>query len=302
MIPTYNQEEYIAEAIESALAQDYPNLEVLVTDDCSTDRTGEIARQYEHDSRFRYIRNETNLGRVGNYHNTLYAHATGDWVINLDGDDYYTDNQYISRAMRRIMSHDNVVCYLAKRYISKKLRIFKDKEIDRETWLFDGKEFFLNYFNYGGFAHAGTIYRRDIALKDGKCYTYSGIQSDFHGIIRYSILGNVIFTHDNGYYWRIHNTNATTSVNNKKKYKSEIKCQQCVIEDLQDGVLSETDKTKWLESGNKWARNQYVIDSLNFAPSWHSIAIGLKHYQLSKGYNIIFVKSILRFLGFHVKV
>jgi len=45
MIATYNQERFIGEAIESAMAQDYPNLEIVVCDDCSTDRTYEIAKQ-----------------------------------------------------------------------------------------------------------------------------------------------------------------------------------------------------------------------------------------------------------------
>ena len=39
MIPTYNQENYIAQAIESVLMQDYENLEIIISDDCSTDKT-----------------------------------------------------------------------------------------------------------------------------------------------------------------------------------------------------------------------------------------------------------------------
>lgn len=302
MIPTYNQEEYISAAIESALAQDYRNLEVLVTDDCSSDRTGEIVRKYEKDPRFRYIRNEVNLGRVGNYHNTLYKYATGEWVINLDGDDYYSDSNYISRAINRIKQHDDVSCYFAKRYISDKLRRFKDTEIDKETWLFDGTEFFLNYFKYGGFAHAGAIYRRDIALRDHLCYTYPGIQSDFHGIIRYTVLGKVIFTHDSGYVWRLHGDNATTSVKNKKKYKSEIICQEAIIRDLPNGILSDEEKRKWLEDGRKWARHQYVLDNLNFSPSVHTIVMGVANFKFSISYIIIFAKSFLRFLGVKIKV
>ena len=57
MIPTYNQEDYIGEAVESALRQDYSNLVVVVTDDCSTDKTGEIAIKYIPDHRFKYVKN-----------------------------------------------------------------------------------------------------------------------------------------------------------------------------------------------------------------------------------------------------
>ena len=111
MIPTYNQEDYIGEAIESSLNQDYPNLEVIVSDDFSKDKTGIIAKKYETDTRFRYFRNARNLGRVGNYHHTLYDLATGEWVINLDGDDFYTDNRYISRLMKYVSSDPKIVCH-----------------------------------------------------------------------------------------------------------------------------------------------------------------------------------------------
>ena len=47
MIPTYNQEGYIAQAIESAMGQDYSNLEIVVCDDCFTDHTYEVAKAYE---------------------------------------------------------------------------------------------------------------------------------------------------------------------------------------------------------------------------------------------------------------
>lgn len=302
MIPTYNQEEYIAEAIESALAQDYPNLEIIVADDCSTDNTAQISHKYESDARFHYHKNSKNLGRVGNYHNTLYKHASGEWVINLDGDDYYRDSHYISRAMERIISHDNIVCYFAKKYISEKLSSFTNKLIDKDCYLFDGKEFFLNFFEYGGFAHAGALYRRDIALLDKKCYTYPGIQSDFHGIIRYSILGNVIFARDNGYVWRIHNCNATTSINNKNKYKSERYCQQAIIDDLPSGIISEHEKMQWLEAGKKWAKKQYILDCLNLVPSIHTLMIGLANMQISRPYLIVFIKSILRTIGIKLKV
>ena len=302
MIPTYNQEEYIAEAIESALAQDYPNIEVIVADDCSTDNTAQISRKYEYDTRFHYHKNSKNLGRVGNYHNTLYNHASGEWVINLDGDDYYRDSHYISRAMERILAHDNIVCYFANTYISDKLSSFNRNLIDNDCYLFNGKEFFLNFFEYGGFAHAGALYRRELAFIDKKCYTYLGIQSDFHGIIRYSILGNVIFTRDNVYVWRIHDCNATTSINNKNKYKSEIYCQQAIIKDLPSDIISENEKTQWLEAGKKWAKKQYIIDCLTWTPSIHTLKIGFVNMQMTKPYLIIYMKSILRFLGLKLKV
>ncbi len=102
MIPTFNQAHLVGEAIESALAQTYENLEVIVADDASTDDTPEVVGDFTNDPRLSYYRNSTNLGRVANYHRTLYERATGDWVVNLDGDDYFTDQEYIYTAIQYI--------------------------------------------------------------------------------------------------------------------------------------------------------------------------------------------------------
>ncbi len=96
MIPTYKQGRYLHRAIEGALAQDYNNLEVIVSDDCSPDHTPRVVEKYKNDPRFSYFRNDTDLGRVRNYKRLLESYASGDWVIMCDGDDFYEDPQLIN--------------------------------------------------------------------------------------------------------------------------------------------------------------------------------------------------------------
>src|SRR3989442_1823225 len=65
-MPVYNGERYLAEAVDSLLAQTYEDFELIICDNASTDRTGEIARSYAaRDTRVRYARNEKNLGAGG---------------------------------------------------------------------------------------------------------------------------------------------------------------------------------------------------------------------------------------------
>ena len=66
-ITAYNQAHYIGQAVESVLAQDYPNLEVVVSDNHSTDPIQEVMARYTSDPRIKYFRNETNLGMIGNF-------------------------------------------------------------------------------------------------------------------------------------------------------------------------------------------------------------------------------------------
>ena len=83
IIPTYNRARYLAEAIESALAQTYRDFEVIVIDDGSTDNTPEIMRKYA--SAVRYFRQE-NQGECA-ARNTGIKLALGEYISFLDSDD-----------------------------------------------------------------------------------------------------------------------------------------------------------------------------------------------------------------------
>jgi glycosyltransferase involved in cell wall biosynthesis len=71
-LPVYNGERYLAEAIQSILNQTYRNLELIICDNDSTDRTAEICRRFAAcDARIRYFRNQSNLGAARNFNLTL---------------------------------------------------------------------------------------------------------------------------------------------------------------------------------------------------------------------------------------
>lgn len=82
----FNREAFLAEAIESVLAQTFADFELILVDDCSTDRSVEIARRYLCDPRVRFFQNERNLGDYPN-RNSAAAHATGDYLKYVDSDD-----------------------------------------------------------------------------------------------------------------------------------------------------------------------------------------------------------------------
>jgi len=67
MIPTYNRPEYFRETLESARAQIYPNIEIIVCDNGTDDRTEELMRDYRDDLRVRYVRNRTAKTKEENF-------------------------------------------------------------------------------------------------------------------------------------------------------------------------------------------------------------------------------------------
>jgi hypothetical protein len=87
MITAYNREKYVADSIESVLSQRFADFDVIVVDDASTDRTAEIAKEYEtRDSRVRVVTNEHNLGDYPN-RNRAAALARGTLIKYHDSDD-----------------------------------------------------------------------------------------------------------------------------------------------------------------------------------------------------------------------
>ena len=84
IIPTYNRADMIGRAIESCLNQDYPDFEVIVIDDGSTDGTVEWVQQYR-DARIILLQHEHNRG-VCPARNTGIAQARGQWLLMVDSD------------------------------------------------------------------------------------------------------------------------------------------------------------------------------------------------------------------------
>src|SRR5258708_34709462 len=87
LLTAYNRAPYIASSIESLLSQTFGDFEPLITDNCSTDGTFDIAKKYEGlDSRIRVVQNERNLGQFGN-RNRAAELARGSLLKYHDSDD-----------------------------------------------------------------------------------------------------------------------------------------------------------------------------------------------------------------------
>lgn len=87
-IITYNQVDFVAEALVAALEQDYDNLEVVVADDCSTDGTADVIREYarRYPARLVPVLGDRRLGITGNSNRCLRA-CTGKYMAGQGGDD-----------------------------------------------------------------------------------------------------------------------------------------------------------------------------------------------------------------------
>lgn len=111
IIPTYNRAATIGKTIDSFIAQDFKDWEMIVVDDFSKDNTKEVIEEYhQRDVRISYMLNERKKGAQG-ARNSGILHAKADWVVLFDSDDYVYPN-FLSSLVAAIDDKTDVVtCY-----------------------------------------------------------------------------------------------------------------------------------------------------------------------------------------------
>jgi GalNAc5-diNAcBac-PP-undecaprenol beta-1,3-glucosyltransferase len=121
VVPTYNRRDYLKECLDSIINQNYPNIEIIITDDNSTDDTEEVSKNYITKYPFiKYIKNKKYLqGPNGNKNNGL-DYCTGELMAIFDDDDYFIDN--------------NALKYLVKQLIEKNADAVMGSYIRGDDW------------------------------------------------------------------------------------------------------------------------------------------------------------------------
>lgn len=114
IMTTYNHERYIAEAIESVLRQQTSfRVEIVIGEDCSNDRTLNIARDYQsmYPEGIRIVTSDENVGWRKNYRRTIAA-AKGKYIALLDGDDYFTHRKKLQMQVELLEADPEAgMCY-----------------------------------------------------------------------------------------------------------------------------------------------------------------------------------------------
>lgn len=112
LIITYNQKDYIHEAIRSAAEQDYENLEVVVADDCSVDGTADIVDNYSkiYPGRVIPVKGSVNLGLTGNSNRGL-SRCRGKYIAYQGGDDILLQGKITRQVAWLEEKPERVICY-----------------------------------------------------------------------------------------------------------------------------------------------------------------------------------------------
>ena len=211
--PTYNHEKFIAQCIESVLAQTYPYWEQIIIDDGSTDRTGEIVKQYK-DKRIKYIRQD-NVGiwNLGKTYNRALQISQGKLIAVLEGDDFWPPY----KLERQIPSfrHEDIVLSWGKvafvniegkiiRIVPKTLKCFKNAK----------REQILKQLLFGNFIFPCTAICRKSAL-----LSIGGFkQTEYLPLVDYPtwleliLIGNFSVVDEILGYWRLHGQQVSSTM------------------------------------------------------------------------------------------
>jgi len=227
-IPARNSAAYLAPAIDSVLAQEYEDFDLVVCDNASTDETGEICAAYT-DPRFRVARFEESVGQAANWNRCLEL-AQGEYVILLHADDELQP-QFLARSVGVLDSDPGVqLVHCGVRYIDEQGRPLELRRLFAAD-LVDREDVILRKLLLEGCVinPAGVIARRDAYEKVGEFTDRVVWGVDWHMWIRIAMLGSVGYLADPLSRYREHTTSGTSGV---MKSAGNAADERWVIEDI----------------------------------------------------------------------
>lgn len=216
IISGYNCEKSIKRCIYSILNQTYKNIQIIVIDDASKDKTYEICKEIEKkENRLEIYRNNKNLG-VSQSRNIGIKHAIGEFITFVDSDDYIEYNMY-EKLIKKIKCKnlDIAMCNFFMEYGRKDIRPNLNAQYVLKKEELINKIFLTKYFC--GFVW-NKIYKTEI-LRDNKIFFEENIHicEDLLFNCRYFLFVKEGFYTEEKLYHYIQNINSTY---NSKKYNS----------------------------------------------------------------------------------
>lgn len=197
-IPTFNHADYIQDCLLSVLGQTVNgDIEILVGDDCSTDRTSENIKEIMtcHPGKIRYLYQKTNVGPFENL-KSLVREASGKFIAHLDGDDFWTPGKLRAQLEFLGRNQDCVACYSNAWVVSRDLcpmGIFNNRLPDR----FNLSDLLVkgNFLNHSSLVYRATHKNCVLNLPDRFIDYQIHLGLTMHGAVGYLNVAYVVYRH-----------------------------------------------------------------------------------------------------------
>ena len=171
LMPVYNGERFIRDAIESILKQTYQNYEFIIVNDGSTDSTEKIVKSYK-DIRIKLINNPSNLGIIGSLNKGL-EHASGDYIARQDSDDI-AEKDRLELQVKVLEENEGI------HLVSCDLQSIDSNSRPRDKWLRSCKSEYIPWllmFDNWLAGHSQVMFRRKTTMDLGG-YSYQWIHAE----------------------------------------------------------------------------------------------------------------------------
>lgn len=243
IMPVYNGERYISNAIESILQQTYNNLELILIDDCGYDDSMLIAQKYEKkDKRVKILRNKKNMG-ISYSRNVGLDNSQGKYIAIMDDDDYSLKNR-LECQVEFLEKHEDVGVVGGKtQWIDEEGKIIRAEIEMPQNYSYIKMMFlFYNIFN-----NSETLFRRELIEQYNIRYENNlyGLE-DFKFWIQMSKCTNITTIEDVVLQYRVSNSNETSRV---KRFNAE----------RRRGIFSELQRYSIEMSGFRLSDMQYQL-------------------------------------------
>lgn len=254
-LATYNGEKFIQQQMDSLLAQDYPNLEIVVSDDCSQDSTWKILQNFAlKDNRIKLLPREKNVGYVNNFIRVFMA-CKGELISPCDQDDVWYPNK-ISRLVAEM--GDASLIYCDNRFIDESNNPLGIKFSDTVKSMISGNDC-RNFLFYNSISGHAMLFRKNLLdMIDNLASVYYidwliAFCAAEYGYISY--LDEVLVD------WRQHSASATFYTRN-----GEQKAKALIIDENVLSVFSSIDSKhqQFIKKAYK-ALNKWRTSHLNFS-------------------------------------
>jgi len=180
IIPNYNNELFLKNVISKILENTYDNIEIIIVDDCSTDNSVEIVKNFSN-SKIRLYQNTVNSGTYYSINKGILI-SKGGYLLFIGGDDYI-DSKYIENMVDGLKNNSNNIWgygqHFERVHLNNKMHIIRKKKSQSYNILFKRK-----LFNYLGFFQNSRFGADTEYIFRAKIYKYP-IKYDNNNIIQY---------------------------------------------------------------------------------------------------------------------
>lgn len=216
-IATFNGAKYIREALESIKAQDYGNIEVVITDDCSSDDTLKICEEYDFVSIYR---NETRQGLVGNW-NRVVSKASGKYIKLMGQDDVLAPDSVRIQVNALKDNPGASISIGACDVISEKSEYLMTRRLSKKDFVMDGVAFARkSLWNRNIYCEpVNAMYTAEAAAKAGEYDSSYIYVPDWEYAIKLSLQGRVCYSASKIASFRISSGSETSTLYRQKNYE-----------------------------------------------------------------------------------